>query len=248
MKKTTNARMLGAFQTTVFALLFLTHSEFCAKGQFVVSLNAEKTAYVLGEPVFITASIMYNGRNTVEVNNPLDVGPYRESIEVATGGSSTFDRFTTRAEYSEARRDRMNPMPRLRFEPGTNVIREFVIHRWYRGMAPKGNTNILVFAKPGEAAIRFTVAYDGRAFTNEVRIIITEPASDADREAWAWLQHRDRLEKFCELDYLPTDSTSKYGKEVRERMLKPLDDMLLNFRDSVYSKYMRRVAPERQLK
>jgi len=227
------------------AISLLSQGNARAAEVFTATLLAEKSTCILGEPVMVTATIGYRGQTAIEVNHPLDRGRYKEIVEVARDEDGKFDRFLTKEEYADALQDRLLLGP-LRFEPGTNMVRKFVVHRWYRGVAPKENTNLLVFAKAGECRIRFTVVLDEQKFTNEVRITVVEPTTDADRGAWAWLQHGNRLERFCELDYLPADLISRDARVARERLLKPLDEMLVNYRDSAYSRCIRRIAPERQ--
>src|SRR5262245_9487177 len=63
-----------------------------------VALRTDKTSYLLGEPLHLTATIEYKGRESLRVNHPLDPGSYKETFEVAaaTGG---FSKVMTPEEY-----------------------------------------------------------------------------------------------------------------------------------------------------
>lgn len=228
----------------IILILMLNNGRLNAASEFAVTLHTDKTNYLVGEPIFLTGTIEYQGQTTVEVNNPLDPGSYKEVVEVALRGDGQFVRFTTRSEYIDSLKDRL-ALHRLRLEPGIKLVRRHTLLCWFRGTAPEGKTNILVFPTDGEYEIRFTVVFDAKRFSSVTRISVAEPVSETDKRAWAWLQQPNRLEKFCELDYLPAELTHEPSRKIREEMLKPFDELLRDYRDSVYATYIKRIAPER---
>jgi len=224
------------------------HDRTNAADLLVVTITTDKPVYLIGEPVGLTATIRYNGSTPVHVNNPLDPGPYQEIVEIALPGDTRFERFVTRIEHSDAKRDRATLLPPVRFEPGTNLVREHVVQRWYRGFAAKYNTNLLVFPTKGDYRIRFTAVFDKRVFSEERIISVVDPITDVDKAAWTWLSQSNRLERFCDLDYLPKPDDYNGPQEFRERMLKPFDEFLAKYRESAYARYISRIAPERAVR
>jgi hypothetical protein len=233
-----NSTKIPTFSAQIFTLavyLFLLGTTRAAE-EFSVSLRTDKSSYFIGEPVFLTAIIEYGGNALLEVNHPLDSGSYKEVVEVAFARDSKFVKLTTRAEYSDAKRDRRGPMARLRLEPGAKLLREHILLRWYRGLTPEGAKSPLVFSKFGEYRIRFSVLRDEKRYSSEMRIVVSAPTSAEDKAAWSWLQQHDRLDKFCQIDDLPKILQGVPNSTVREKLPQLFSELLNQFPASVYAK------------
>ena len=207
---------------------------------FSVSLKTQKHEYFVGEPVVATATIEYTGPHALEFNDPRDPGQYIETVEIAPLATDpNFRKFFSRAEAADSKTER-EPFPPVVFHTGTKVERTYFMHGWPKDFAPAGE--VLVFPRAGDYVIRLSARFSGEAASDETVISIKEPVLDADKEAWQWLQENDRLAKFCELDMVPKENGDSAVKEQREKLLKPFEDLVKKFPDSVYAKYARSVG------
>ncbi len=210
-----------------------------AGADFSVSLKTDKSEYLVGEPVAVSATVSYSGSVPLEFNDPRDPGQYVETLEIAhMAKDPQFRKFVSRAEAADAKAER-GQFPAVVFNTGTQIDRNYFIHGWPKDFAP--GSDVLVFAKPGVYVVRFTARFNSEIASEETLISINEPTTDADKGAWKWLQQNDRLEKFCDLDTVPKEATDA-NKAEREKLLKPFEDLMKQFPDSVYAKYVRSVA------
>lgn len=197
-----------------------------------VYLTADKTNYVLGEPVVLTVVIAYSGESPLEVNNPLDEGDYRQKLDIAFEKQGKFERYLSWAEACDALKDRSKLLPKLRWEPGAKATNNLVLFCWWLN---RGETNKLVFPKAGSYQVRYTVSLGDENFTNIITVAFTDPQNDTDQKAWQWLQTQNKnvLEEFGGLDHL-------LGvPEVRARVLGHLNELLTQNPESIHSKYIR---------
>ena len=213
--------------------------------EFSVALQSEKQEYLLGEPVVVTATITYQGEKAIDVNNPLDPGAYKESLDVSPAADAKWNKFKTHAEIVDERKDR-SALPSIHFEPGTKIVRENTLVSWPKRHKPTDSQNVLVFPKAGDYLVRFVVTLGDKTFSDQIRISVGEPLDDSDKGAFAWLQADERLQKFGELDSLSPDVQDDLAQKSRKKMLSPFNELLKKYPTSTYSRYVRKVAPEHQ--
>lgn len=226
---------LGSIYSMLVLLALVVCGNSIAQPQpFTISLETDKSTYVLGESVGLKTVISYNGNAPLDVNNPLDNDDYKERIEIAFGDSGDFKRFLTWAEAKDALNDRSKSFPRLHWVTGSKTTYNNNLFCWRRGFIPDGTTNLLVFPKTGSFQIKYTISFGKADYLQTTTIVFIEPETDADRKAWQWLQKQDEniLEEYGDLDHLLAVA------EVRTGVLGHLNELLNQYPESAHAKYV----------
>ena len=137
-----------------------------------LELSADKTEFILGEPVVIQVTLHNTGSQAVDVVSVFDptYGTVRYSITAAGGATK---------EFEPAWLDEYQKLPTIKLEPGQRTTGDA---RLFLG------ANNVSFAAAGSYKIN---ARFGKLQAAALNIKIAEPSTTAEREAAALMTHKD---------------------------------------------------------